>query len=88
MKIVIACALLMFSAASMADTWVNGYTKRDGTYVQGHYRSSPNSTTYDNYSTKGNTNPYTGEQGYRDPNEGYRNPASAYGGYRGNSAYR
>jgi len=30
---------------------------------QGHYRSSPNSTQRDNYSTYGNTNPYTGQRG-------------------------
>jgi hypothetical protein len=30
-------------------------------------RSSPNSTTLDNYSTKGNVNPYTGQPGTKDP---------------------
>lgn len=58
-----------------AQTWVNGYTKSDGTYVQGHYRSNPNSTVRDNYNYKGNTNPYTGEQG----SNYYRsNPSSEY----------
>lgn len=46
-------------------TYVNGYTKSDGTYVQGHYRSSQNSTNHDNYSTSGNYNPYTGTSGSR-----------------------
>lgn len=46
-------------------TYVNGYTKYNGTYVQGHYRSSQNSTNHDNYSTSGNYNPYTGSAGSR-----------------------
>ena len=27
-----------------ADVWVDGYFRSDGTYVQGHYRSSPDSS--------------------------------------------
>lgn len=46
-------------------TYVNGYTKSNGTYVQGHYRSTQNSTNHDNYSTSGNYNPYTGTTGSR-----------------------
>lgn len=42
---------------------VNGYTRKDGTYVAPHYRSAPNSTKADNWSTKGNVNPYTGKPG-------------------------
>lgn len=42
---------------------VNGYTKKDGTYVAPHYRSAPNGTKADNWSTKGNVNPYTGKEG-------------------------
>jgi hypothetical protein len=40
---------------------VSGYTRKNGTYVQPHMRSSPNSNPYDNYSFPGNTNPYTGK---------------------------
>jgi len=32
-------------------------------YVQPHYRSSPNNTKSDNWSTYGNVNPYTGKVG-------------------------
>ena len=46
---------------------VRGYTKKNGTYVQPHYRSSPNGTVLDNYSTKGNINPYTGKEGTVNP---------------------
>ncbi|MCI0529178.1 MAG: hypothetical protein L0Y56_17215 [Nitrospira sp.] len=46
---------------------VKGYTRKDGTYVQPHERTSPNKTKMDNYSTKGNTNPHTGKNGTKDP---------------------
>lgn len=69
----IAGSLLVPSVVS-AQVYVNGYTRSDGTYVAGHYRSSPNSTKLDNYSTKGNINPYTGEVGTVNP---YPNTYSA-----------
>ncbi|WP_236517515.1 hypothetical protein, partial [Xanthomonas phaseoli] len=37
-----------------AQTHVKGYYRANGTYVQSHYRSAANSTTLDNYSTRGN----------------------------------
>jgi hypothetical protein len=43
--------------------YVHGYTRGDGTYVPGHYATNPNSTPNDNYSTKGNENPWTGKSG-------------------------
>lgn len=52
---------------AVAQVAVRGYTRRDGTYVPPHYRSSPNSTTADNYSTRGNVNPFTGDRGTRSP---------------------
>jgi hypothetical protein len=42
---------------------VRGYEKKDGTYVAPHQQTNPNATKADNYSTKGNTNPYTGKKG-------------------------
>ena len=53
-----------YSTNSTGDVYVAPYTRSDGTVVQGHYRSRPNSTTLDNYSHKGNINPYTGKRGY------------------------
>jgi len=64
---------LLWLAPVSADEWVNGYTKSNGTYVQGHYRSSRNSSTWDNYSSKGNRNPYTGKKGSKNND--------IYGGY-------
>ncbi len=50
-------------AAELTDQYVSGHTRSDGTYVQGYYRSSPNAARYDNYSSQGNANPYTGKAG-------------------------
>ena len=45
MKTLIAIALLVTSiVGASAQVHVNGYYRKDGTYVQPHYRSSPNST--------------------------------------------
>lgn len=44
---------------------VRGYFRKDGTYVQPHYRSSPDGNFYNNWSTQGNINPYTGKEGTR-----------------------
>lgn len=46
---------------------VKGYTKKNGTYVAPHYKSTPNKSKFDNYSTKGNINPYTGKKGTVNP---------------------
>ena len=40
---------VMASTAS-ADVFVNGYLKGNGTYVQPHFRSSPDAYLYNNYS--------------------------------------
>ena len=45
--------------AQAKDVYVNGYTRSDGTQVRGHYRSAPDHSYDNNWSTKGNTNPYT-----------------------------
>ena len=52
---------------SSSDVYVKSYTRSDGTVVKGHYRSAPNSTNRDNFSTRGNINPYTGQKGYVNP---------------------
>lgn len=78
-------------AALLAITWattasaqnnnsVGGYTRQDGTYVQPHMRTNPDNSRTNNWSSQGNTNPYTGRQGTVDP---YRpqqqQPNSGYG---------
>lgn len=61
--IAIVIAMVFTVSAGFTDTYVNGYYRKDGTYVNGHHRSSSNGTVTDNYSFKGNTNPYTGKTG-------------------------
>lgn len=46
---------------------VKGYTKKNGTYVAPHYKTPPNKSKFDNFSTKGNINPYTGKKGTVNP---------------------
>jgi hypothetical protein len=53
---------------------VQGYYRSNGTYVAPYTRSSPNSTRLDNYSTKGNYNPYTGAAGTQNPYPTYSAP--------------
>lgn len=45
------------------DVSVRGYQRSDGTYVKPHYRSPENGMQQDNFSTRGNFNPYTGKPG-------------------------
>jgi hypothetical protein len=64
MKSILFVLLALFWVShAFAQTQVDGYYRKDGTYVAPHYRSSSDSTVKDNYSYKGNSNPYTGEQG-------------------------
>lgn len=65
MKTIILIALsLAYASVSFAkDTYVKPYTDKNGRYVPGHHRSTPNETKADNYSTYGNTNPYNGKEG-------------------------
>jgi hypothetical protein len=46
---------------------VRSYTKKDGTYVPGHRQTNPDGTKINNWSTKGNVNPYTGKPGTKNP---------------------
>ncbi len=65
--ITVALCLLVAGQAEGKGVRVRGYVKADGTYVAPHYRSAPNSSVSDNYSTRGNYNPYTGQAGKKDP---------------------
>lgn len=59
-------AVLSFSIAQNS-VYVRPYLKKDGTLVQGHFRSAPNETVFDNWSVYPNINPYTGELGTKNP---------------------
>jgi len=76
MKSILAAAVLVAVAApAIAQVGVNGYYRKDGTYVAPHMRSAPDGNPYNNYSTIGNTNPYTGQPGTHQPQPTQSYPA-------------
>ena len=81
-KLFILSIIIISALSGFTQVHVNGYNKSNGTYVAPHYRSSPNNTKSDNWSTYGNINPYTGELGtktYNDYNNwGYIDRKSSY----------
>jgi hypothetical protein len=79
MKRILAVMLLLSTASAFAQVHVRGYTKKDGTYVAPHERTAPNHTNLDNYSTRGNVNPYTGKEGTKEPDYGYQTPRPVVG---------
>jgi hypothetical protein len=48
-------------------TYVEPHITRQGTHVDGHYRTTPNNTQLDNYGTRGNYNPHNGTFGTQTP---------------------
>jgi hypothetical protein len=66
-KLVFIIVLIIFFQNLYSQVRVSGYTRKNGTYVQPHMRSSPNGNPYDNYSFPGNTNPYTGKTSNGNP---------------------
>lgn len=68
-KLVIVLFITAISAQAFAARPVNvrGHIRSDGPYVMPHVRTAPNHTKLDNWSTKGNFNPYTGEEGTQKP---------------------
>ena len=60
------------SAFSLNDQYVRGYYRQNGKYVKPYRRTYKNDTFNDNYSTRGNINPYTGKWGTHKRDEDYR----------------
>ena len=75
MKILAAAILAATALSAIAQTHVQGYTRKDGTYVAPYVRTAPDHTNLNNYSTQGNYNPYTGSAGTVQPNYSYTPPA-------------
>jgi hypothetical protein len=77
-KVFFFIAFLFVSITSFAQSsvYVSGYTKSNGTYVEPYFRTSPNSTRNDNYSTVGNVNPYTGTSGTKPADSYYSSPST------------
>ncbi len=88
-KILLVAGLLLVASTASAQVYVQGHYTANGTYVQGYERSAPNNTKIDNYSTQGNTNPYTGQQGTVNPyvTPAYTSPStqSSYGNVQDNT---
>jgi len=86
-RLLIVAVFALVPTIATAQTHVDGHYRRDGTYVPPHYRTSPDGNTFNNWSTRGNVNPYTGERGTVDP---YKQQSPSYGsgpsGY-GNNIY-
>ncbi len=76
-RTITALAAIAIATPALAGNYVNGYTRKDGTYVAPHYRSNPDGNRWNNYSSQGNVNPYTGRSGtvnpYNPPNYNYGN---------------
>ena len=93
-SIILAAVLLVlisFLTVSLAEAGrVRGYYKQNGTYVQPHYRTSPDRNPYNNYNLPGNYNPNTGRITPGNPDtylNRYYNP-SYPGLYSPNNNYR
>jgi hypothetical protein len=60
----VSITTLGFASSAYAKT-VKGYTTKKGTYVAPYHRTTADSKKSNNYSSKGNINPYTGKKGYK-----------------------
>jgi hypothetical protein len=70
------------NAFAQGSNYVAPYTRQDGTNVQPHYRTNPDNTNRNNWTTVPNVNPHTGQPGTRSPD--YRSPS--YGAPRASSS--
>ena len=80
MKLVAFAVVFLSATAALAQSGqqVDGYVRKDGTYVPPHYRSAPDDTRMNNYTSEPNANPYTGERGTRDPYQQHYEPYKPY----------
>lgn len=67
--------------ATPTTTYQNAYFKKDGTFVEGHYKTTIDNTNTNNFSTKGNTNIYTDEKGSKPRDYSTEALNSGYGHY-------
>lgn len=54
------------TGCNSSDHYVSPTVRSNGIYVQGHMKTNSNSTRNDNFTQKGNINPYTGTLGNKD----------------------
>lgn len=87
-RIFFVFAILLWASSALADEYVDGYVRADGGYVEPHFRSSPDGNPFNNYSTQGNVNPYTGQEGHRNPDSHMNYPSSDRPPAHRGSSYR
>lgn len=58
---------LSISPALARNTQVKPYSRSNGSFVMPYNRTAPDNKLFNNYSAKGNINPYTGKTGTVDP---------------------
>lgn len=63
MRVMLFAAMSIAASSAFAQVYVAPHVDRNGNYHQDHYRSAPDGNQYNNYSTRGNVNPYTGQPG-------------------------
>lgn len=73
MRTLLILLTLIMTLQATAQVKVKGYYRKDGTYVQPHYRSNPDGNPYNNWSYPGNTNPYTGKTATGNPDTYLKN---------------
>lgn len=90
--IALLVSIINFATAQVNknEIYVQGYTKSNGTHVEGHWRTAPNNTINDNYGTYPNVNPHTGKVGTIRPDysmptyPSYRNSGYSNSSYKDN----
>ena len=56
----LVCGLMLVPLSAWGQKWIEPYTDKDGTQVEGHWQT-PEDVRLDKYSTPGRINPYTGQ---------------------------
>jgi hypothetical protein len=54
------CGLMLVPLSAWGQKWIEPYTDKDGTQVEGHWQT-PEDVRQDKYSTPGKINPYSGQ---------------------------
>ena len=60
LMIALICGFLLAPLSAWGQKWIEPYTDKDGTQVEGHWQT-PEDKRKDRYSTPGKVNPYTGQ---------------------------
>lgn len=73
MKTLLLLFVIFIPNLGVAQTiqYINPYFRTNGTYVPGHYKTTRDNNIYNNWSTRGNSNPFTGRRGYINPSNSY-----------------